>query len=136
LFVLSACATGPAPILNAAQPTQGLQAASVPKGLNPTTPSNSRYGFRKPTALLKVDLYSTSHKDLAQKHIKEFFARYVDKNDIFNYQILQNESDSDKFTVNVFGGKQDFVYGTLLKDLKFYLQQRMRFDNLAYYTGY
>lgn len=97
---------------------------------------NASYSFRKPTAYLKVDLYVTDDKATAQAHIKEFFAKYVDKNDIFNYQTVQDDTKSDLFTINIYGGNQEFVMQKLLPDLRFYLNQRMRFDNLNIYKGY
>ncbi len=127
-LMATACQSTPAPNLAARAPVS-LQAASAAADLN------ASYGFRKPTGILKVDLYSTSDKEVAQGHIKTFFAKYVDKNDIFNYQTLQNDTEADKFVINIYGGNKDFVYGKLLQDLKFYLNQRMRFDGLNTYTG-
>lgn len=132
-LILTSCNTAPVALTPA---PANLQAASVPQGVKPAQDMNARYGFRKPTAYLMVDLYVTDDKAQAQALIKEFFAKYVDKNDIFNYQTLQSQSETDKFTINIYGGNQDFVYKKLLPDLKFYLQQRMRFDKLSYYTGY
>jgi len=127
-LIATACQSAPVPNLAARTPVN-LQAANASPDLN------ASYSFRKPTGILKVDLYSSSDKSIAQEHIKTFFAKYVDKNDIFNYQTLQNDTETDKFVINVYGGNKDFVYKKILQDLKFYLNQRMRFDSLNTYTG-
>lgn len=128
-LLATSCRSAQTPNLTV-RPPATLQAANASDDLS------ASYGFRKPTGILKVDLYSSGDKSIAQEHIKTFFAKYVDKDDIFNYQTLQNDTESDKFVINIYGGNKEFVYTKILQDLKFYLNQRMRFDSLSTSVGY
>lgn len=131
--LLTACQNTPA--LMSPLASANVQAASNPKALNPNDTSDPRYSFRKPTAVLTIDPYTSSDWDTIQVHLKTFFAKYVDKNDIFNYQIIK-VSNADLYNVNIYGGNQEFVMNRILPDLRFYLEQRMRFDKISYTKGY
>lgn len=145
--LLVACQV-PTPLAVAPGSALGLQAASTAKtaagpqiqnpAALPTNPAQigALYGFRRPVGTLEVNMYSAGDRENVLNHIKEFFRKYVDQNDIVNYQVINQENGSDQiFFLNIFGGKTDFVLNKLLPDLKYYLNQRVRVYKLSHYAS-
>ncbi|PKL77159.1 MAG: hypothetical protein CVV27_06610 [Candidatus Melainabacteria bacterium HGW-Melainabacteria-1] len=126
--ILSAC-QGPT-----ALSPRPLQAANVSSASAPA-PVDARYSFRKPVGTMKFDLYHSSDRTAVNAAIKEFFRKYVDQNDIVNYQMVDQQGVNDAFFLNIFGGNKDFVLNRLLPDLRGYLQQRSRFDSISFYAS-
>ncbi|PIQ25262.1 hypothetical protein COW36_19995 [bacterium (Candidatus Blackallbacteria) CG17_big_fil_post_rev_8_21_14_2_50_48_46] len=144
--ILAAC-QGPTPLAVAPRSLQAasVSRASAPQIQNPTQalPTNANqadalYGFRKPVGTMKIELYSSTQtvdRESAMLHIKEFFRKYVDQNDIVNYQVVNKDGVPDTFFINIFGGNKTFVVQKLLPDLRYYLTQRTRIRNLDYYSN-
>ena len=134
LFLLAACSSQglnqSAPLNRAAQPA-AIRQASAPQA---APDLQARYSFRKPVGTMKIDMYIAEDREGVNKAIKEFFAKYVDQNDIVNYQMIEQQNNTDVFFLNIFGGNKDFVLNRLLPDLKVYLMQRSRFDSLHHYA--
>ena len=132
ILLLSACQSGPRPVLSQAAPRQ-LQAAKAA----PQPSGQLRYSFTRPTGTLFVDLYhdTPEEKQTALRLIDDFFGRYIDKGDIESYHVVAVSNRSDEFNVNVYGGVREFVFQRLLPDLQFYLKQRARFDKVDYHMN-
>jgi hypothetical protein len=147
-LLLVACQT-PTPLAVSPRGIPALQAASNPKTAQqapliqtPTAlPANASqaealYGFRRPVGTMEVNMFSAGDRELVMTHVKEFFRKYVDQNDIVNYQVLSQEGgDGQIFFLNIYGGKTEFVLNKLLPDLKYYLNQRVRVYKLTHYAS-
>ncbi len=147
-LLLVAC-QAPTPLAISPRGNTALQAANAaktaqqaPQIQNPTAlPANASqaealYGFRRPVGTMEVNMFSSGDRELVMTHVKEFFRKYVDQNDIVNYQVLSQEGgDGQIFFLNIYGGKTEFVLNKLLPDLKYYLNQRVRVYKLSHYAG-
>lgn len=125
LFSLSLSACGAAPQI-IAPPAAPLLRANTPQ-------VNANYTFRKPIASLYLDFYVSSDKEQGLELFKEFVRKYLDDNDIVNYQIVEQNGGNDIVTINIFGGNKEAVSQKILPDVLYYLRQRVRFDK-AYVT--
>lgn len=135
LISLSAC-QGAMPTALAPRSLQAANArtAAAAPLARQTAEAQQRYSYRKPVATMKIDLYHSADRPVVNELIKEFFAKYVDENDMVNYQLVDQNGNADIFFVNIFGGNQDFALKRLLPDLKIWLSQRSRFDNVHFYS--
>jgi hypothetical protein len=138
-LVLVACQSNVSPLATAPRVNPTLQAASaptIPQIKNPSglpqdaSQADPLYSYRKPVGGVFVDLYNNSDRDMVTNHIKDFFRKYVDKNDIVNYQFVNVDNTSDQFRVNIYGGNHKFVNERILPDLVSYVNQRARFDKI------
>lgn len=120
---LSACGTGPQMMSPPAAPT--LRANTAPT-------FNANYSFRKPQGTLNLKFDTTKDREQGLEFFKAFMHKYVDKDDIFNYQIVETTSTYE-VNINIYGGDKEFVKGKLLRDVLYYLRQRVDIDDYNIY---
>lgn len=128
-LTLSACQQAPVAALRQNPASFQRANASLEKQLTPDS-QDERYSFRRPVASLYMKFSYGSQRAQAEELVKEFMRKYVDQNDIVNYQFTHVDSSDPVGYVNIFGGNADFVKNRLLPDLKFYLSQRVQNINM------
>lgn len=127
-LALTACQSAPQMLPPVA--TTPMLRANAPQ----SAPISAQYSFRKPVASLFLDFYSSTDRSQGLDIFKEFVRKYLDDNDIFNYQIVEQNGGKDIVTINIFGGNKETVSKKILPDALYYLKQRVRFDNYGIST--
>jgi len=122
-LVLAACQSGPTAMMPMQAPAPMMR-ASAPQ----SAPVQANYTFRKPVATLYLDFYGSADRTKGLELFKEFVRKYLDDNDIVNYQIVEQTGGNDVVHINIFGGNKDAVVKNILPDALYYMKQRVRFD--------
>lgn len=134
--LLVACTGNNPAMLRANNTVKAANASPATQVQNSSNQSDPRYGFRRPVATMEINMFSGSDREMVMNHVKEFMRKYVDQNDIVNYQALTQEGGSQEILfLNIFGGNTEFVLNRLLPDLKYYLNQRARVYKITHYAA-
>lgn len=128
-ILISACQAGPNPMMmpmSRPAPIAPLQA------MNAEQPIQAEYSYRKPQASIAFRFKYGNQRTQGIAFFKEFMRKYVDKNDIFNYQTVEKACGSDYcVTFNIFGGNADFIKSTLLVHVRDYVRQRVDVESAS-----
>ena len=129
LFSLSLSACGTAPQMMAPPTTPMLRANQAPQ-------FNANYSFRKPQGSITFRFDYGGQRTEGIEVFKSFMRKYVDKNDIFNYQTIEKSCSGDYcVTFNIFGGDKDFIKNSLFPDVRDYVRQRVETDHVSYHVN-